>query len=69
MYNAWLILAREHQFDLDICSAAALRRGIVDESEADKAGKSSFNLELPFQLTGLGQLAESIVTADRVIQF
>lgn len=69
LYQAWLVLAREHKFDLDICSGAALRRGVIDQSEADRAGKSNFNLELPFQLTGLGQLAVSIVTADRVIQF
>ncbi|MGC3836476.1 sulfurtransferase complex subunit TusD [Moritella viscosa] len=63
LYNAWLVMAREHLFPLDICSGAALRR------EADRTGKNQFNLELPFQLTGLGQLAESIMTADRVIQF
>jgi tRNA 2-thiouridine synthesizing protein D len=62
-------MAREHQFHLYICSGAALRRGVIDQSEADRAGKSQFNLEFPFQLTGLGQLAESIMTADRVIQF
>ncbi|QUM86829.1 MULTISPECIES: sulfurtransferase complex subunit TusD [unclassified Moritella] len=69
LYNAWLLMAREHLFPLDICSGAALRRGVIDQNEADRTGKNQFNLELPFQLTGLGQLAESIMTADRVIQF
>ncbi|SGZ00430.1 Putative uncharacterized protein [Moritella viscosa] len=69
LYNAWLVMAREHLFPLDICSGAALRRGVIDQSEADRTGKNQFNLELPFQLTGLGQLAESIMSADRVIQF
>ncbi len=69
LYNAWLALAKKYKFGLDVCAAAALRRGIIDKTEAEKSDRASFNLELPFQLTGLGQLAESIVTADRVIQF
>jgi tRNA 2-thiouridine synthesizing protein D len=69
LYNAWLNLSKKYKFGLDVCSAAALRRGIIDRAEAEKSDSTHFNLEMPFQLTGLGQLAESIVTADRVIQF
>lgn len=69
LHAAWRELAIKHQFGLDICASAALRRGIVDAGEAERLSLPHFNLEYPFQLTGLGQLAESLVTADRVVQF
>ena len=69
LHNAWRELALSHEFGLDICASAALRRGIVDSAEAERLSLPHFNLSSPFQLTGLGQLAESLVTADRVVQF
>lgn len=69
LHKAWCELALLHKFGLDICSSAALRRGIVDAAETERLSLDSFNLQAPFELTGLGQLAESLVTADRVIQF
>ena len=69
LHRAWVELANQHDFSLDICASAALRRGIVDHREADKSDLQHHNLALPFQLTGLGQLAESIMTAERLVQF
>jgi tRNA 2-thiouridine synthesizing protein D len=44
--------------DLVVCVAAALRRGIVDE-----------NLAKGFRISGLGQLVESAIQADRLVVF
>ena len=49
--------------------AAAMRRGVLDEQEAKGAGQAHFNLQAPFCLSGLGQLAEAALTADRLVQF
>ncbi|ENP0291553.1 DsrE family protein, partial [Escherichia coli] len=49
--------------------AAALRRGIVDETEAGRLGLASSNLQPGFTLSGLGALAEASLTCDRVVQF
>ena len=54
----WTKLAEEHKLDLVVCVAAALRRGIVDE-----------NLAAGFRISGLGQLVESGIEADRVVTF
>ncbi|MCP5265988.1 MAG: sulfurtransferase complex subunit TusD [Burkholderiaceae bacterium] len=54
----WSKLAAEHNVDLVVCVAAALRRGIKD------------NVLAPgFRISGLGQLVEIGIEADRVVTF
>lgn len=65
----WRELAERHEVALDICVAAALRRGVVDEAEALQAGLGHWNVQPPFCLSGLGQLAEAALSADRMVQF
>ena len=54
----WSKLAEEHKLDLVVCVAAALRRGIKDE-----------NLAPGFRISGLGQLVEAGIEADRLVTF
>ena len=54
----WSKLGADHQIDLVVCVAAALRRGIKDE-----------NLAPGFRISGLGQLVESGIQADRLVVF
>ncbi|MCX7171523.1 MAG: sulfurtransferase complex subunit TusD [Proteobacteria bacterium] len=54
----WTQLAEEHGIDLVVCVAAALRSGIKDE-----------NLAAGFRISGLGQLVETGIEADRVVTF
>lgn len=56
--NRWSKLAEEQGVDLVVCVAAALRRGITDE-----------NLASGFRISGLGQLVESGIQADRLVVF
>lgn len=56
--NRWSRLAEEHGIDLVVCVAAALRRGIKEE-----------NLAEGFRISGLGQLVESGIQADRLVVF
>ena len=56
--NRWSKLAEEHGVDLVVCVAAALRRGIRDE-----------NLATGFRISGLGQLVEIGIQADRLVTF
>lgn len=65
----WQALAREHGTELIVCIAAALRRGVLDADEAARQEKPSQNLAEGFTLSGLGQLAEATLLADRVISF
>lgn len=67
--DAWVELHRSDNVALDVCIAAALRRGLLSEAEAQRHGKTSFNLEAPFELTGLGQLLTLQQRCDRFITF
>ena len=65
----WSALAKEHDLDLVICIAAAQRRGILDEKEAERQGKDANNIAEGFRISGLGQLIEMGIQADRTITF
>ena len=69
LQKAWQRLAQDHHLDLVVCIAAALRRGILDESEAKRYDKQSHNLANGFCISGLGQLVEAAVVSDRLICF
>lgn len=56
--SRWSKLAEEYDLDLVVCVAAALRRGIKEE-----------NLAPNFRISGLGQLVESGIQADRLVTF
>ena len=67
--NRWSKLAEEHKLDMVVCVAAAQRRGIVDEGEAKRNGKDATNLAPGFRISGLGQLIEAGIQADRMVTF
>ena len=65
----WSELAKAHNLDLVVCVAAALRRGILDENEAKRNGKDAHNLAPGFRISGLGQLIEAGIQAERLVVF
>ncbi len=65
----WSALGQEHSLELILCVAAAQRRGILDEDEARRAGKDSSNIAPGFEISGLGQLIDAGIQADRLIVF
>lgn len=65
----WAALAHKYKFPLEVCISAALRRGVVDQSEAQQLALTQFNLTTPFVLSGLGQLAELSAQCDRLVTF
>lgn len=65
----WSDLAAEHKLDLVICIAAAQRRGLLDENEAKRHGKDGDNIAPGFRISGLGQLVEAGIQADRLVTF
>jgi tRNA 2-thiouridine synthesizing protein D len=65
----WSELAEQHQLDLVLCVAACQRRGLVDADEKKRHGKDADNIADGFRISGLGQLIEASVEADRVVSF
>ena len=58
LVSLWSKMGKAHDIDLVVCVAAALRRGIKDEV-----------LEDGFRISGLGQLVEAGIQADRLVVF
>ena len=67
--EAWVELHRTHDVRLDVCIAAALRRGVMSEQEAKRHASRQYNMTAPFELTGLGQLLELQQHCDRLVTF
>ncbi len=65
----WASLLANHQLDGVVCIAAALRRGVINQEEAERYGRAAANLAPGWELSGLGQLHEAAQMADRLICF
>ena len=65
----WTELAERHKIDLVVCIAAAQRRGLMDAAEAKRHGKDAHNIAPGFRISGLGQLIEAGIQADRLVVF
>lgn len=64
----WSELARDHGIDLVVCVASALKRGVLDNAEAQR-NSSTATLQPGFELSGLGQWIEACLLADRCVSF
>jgi tRNA 2-thiouridine synthesizing protein D len=69
--NNWADLKNTDGSDIDkvVCVAAALRRGMLDADEAGKNGIDGNNIHPAFRISGLGQLIEAGIQADRLVVF
>jgi len=65
----WRDFVTLHKLDGVICIAAALRRGVLNEEEAQRYERTAVNLPAPWELSGLGQLHDAVQDADRLICF
>jgi tRNA 2-thiouridine synthesizing protein D len=67
--SRWSELAAQHNLDLVVCVAAAQRRGIADADEMKRNGKDAHNIAPGFRISGLGQLIEAGIQAERLMVF
>ncbi|SJM93876.1 sulfurtransferase complex subunit TusD [Crenothrix polyspora] len=65
----WSQLAEQHHIDLVVCISAAQRRGLLCADEAARQGKHDNDIAEGFRISGLGQLIEATLEADRFIVF
>ena len=67
--DAWQQFIAENALDAVVCIAAGVRRGLINETESRRYGKTGENLANGFDLSGLGQLVAASVESDRVVSF
>ncbi|MEH6582166.1 MAG: sulfurtransferase complex subunit TusD [Halioglobus sp.] len=65
----WVSLAEQHRLDLVLCVSSAIKRGLLDQSEADRYEKSAASVHPAFVISGLGQLVDASAKSDRLITF
>ena len=65
----WSQFAKEKNVELVVCIASAIRRGLLDNTEAKRYDKNTANLDDNFVISGLGQLIEAGLSSDRLITF
>jgi len=65
----WLELAEGHGVELVLCVSSALKRGMLDEVEAQRHEVGDSTIHTAFEISGLGQLLDSTAGSDRIITF
>lgn len=66
---AWQDIAQQHNIPLYLCIAAAVRRGIINDTESRRYELEQHTLAEGFQLEGLGTFVDLMNTTNKVIQF
>lgn len=66
---AWQTFAESNDVELVACIASCLRRGILDKTEAERYEKDAATIAPGFVISGLGQLIDATMNADRVVTF
>ena len=67
--DAWQQFIADNNLDAVVCIAAGVRRGLINDTESRRYGKTGDNLANGFDLSGLGQLVAASVESDRVVSF
>ena len=67
--DRWVSLAEASNADLVLCIASAVKRGMLDQGEADRHERPAANVHPAFQLSGLGQLVDAHIESDRLVTF
>lgn len=66
---AWRDFQKTSGCELIICVASALRRGMLDAAEAERYEKPAATIDPAFTISGLGQLIDAGLNADRLVTF
>ena len=69
LQQQWNELIEEHDIDSVICVSSALRRGVLDQTEADRHELDTASANESSNIAGLGQLIDATLQSDRVVNF
>lgn len=65
----WLELHHAHNVELVLCISSAIKRGMLDNTEAQRYEKPSATVHPAFIISGLGQLVDGSLHSDRLVSF
>lgn len=67
--QAWEALAENHDVELILCVSSALKRGLLDKTEAERYEQAAATVHPAFTISGLGLLIDASANSDRLITF
>jgi len=65
----WDTLINQHDIDSVACVSSAIKRGIVDQTEAQRYELAAASSNPSSEIAGLGQLIDATLHSDRVVNF
>lgn len=65
----WATFLSQHNIDATCCVASALRRGLLDETEARRYQRPGSNVRSCYTVAGLGDWLQAEQAADRTLYF
>jgi tRNA 2-thiouridine synthesizing protein D len=65
----WSQLALEKKIDLVVCISSAQRRGLLHTDDAKRQQKKDDDVAKGFRISGLGQLVDATLNAERCLVF
>lgn len=68
-YQRWRDWLSHTESTGTVCVASALRRGLLDQTEAQRWDKPAASIGSPWQIGGLGEWVQAQLEADRVLVF
>ena len=69
LQRQWNDLIEQHNIDSVICVSSALRRGVLDQAEADRHNLKTASAYTSSEVAGLGQLIDATIHSDRLVSF
>lgn len=69
LLSGWVALGESQGVELVLCISSALRRGLLDATEAERYERECETMHPAFSLGGLGLLVDAQANADRLITF
>lgn len=69
IHQNWQQFIESNNINAHVCIASSLTRGVLNEQEATRYQKPSFNLHPAFEVSGLGAWIEACNNADKQIAF
>jgi tRNA 2-thiouridine synthesizing protein D len=65
----WVDLAQVGSIELVLCVSSALKRGVLDQREADRHERGGTSMHPAFTIAGLGELVDASIQSDRLLTF
>ena len=69
LVQQWAEFGAQSKTELILCVSSALKRGLLDASEADRYEKTAATIHPAFEISGMGQLIDASASSDRLLTF